>query len=312
MRNTMIKTPLFKTPLLHKIPHHLRLAVYLGCVEVGFGGLLHGLRLPLTGYILSLHQIFCLNRAVIEADTLLNPIKVSLDPIKVSLGAGFLRLSLPSTKTLTPFVALVMQGLLFNMGILLFGTNCVGRCIGAALASVWGFIQPLLILSIVFAKPMIDGLTIVNTYTEHWHLNLFMVLACIVLLKMCLAILLSLYATGFSADRWLFLQEHLLKSSVRSYFPLKKQRSRYRSFLSLWFIIPMTLSILGMCVTQHTFFSTFKMASQGIAFYLILMVGLNVIPTNKIVHFLSKMNCPWLLAPSMLGIDLLVQREEKQ
>jgi len=40
-----------------------RFAIYLSLVEVGIGGVFHNLKIPLTGYLLSLHQIFCLARA---------------------------------------------------------------------------------------------------------------------------------------------------------------------------------------------------------------------------------------------------------
>lgn len=290
--------------MLDKIPLHHRLAVYLGLVEIGLGGIFHSLRIPCTGYALSLHQIFCLNRAVRDTyDAFL--------PIKISLAAGFFKISLPSAKTLTPFVAIVMQGILFNIGTFLFGRTIFGRCVGAMLSCVWGFIQPLLIISLVLGKPLMDGFSVINTFTQPWHINLFAVLIFIVLLKVILAIGASLYSERMPLKQWLDVQDRLFALIQRTSSTRTKGGS-ITSFLNVWFIIPIALSITGLLATNGALIDGFKSVGQGIALYMMIIIGLNLIPTNKVIKYLTRKNYQWLAEPCAYGIDLLKGMEKKK
>ena len=291
--------------MFDKVPLHHRLAVYLGCVEAGLGSFFHAFRLPLTGYVLSLHQVFCLNRATLETDNTLNP-------IKISLAAGLLKLSLPSTKTLTPFVAILMQGILFNIGTLLFGNTIIGCCVGSAVSSLWGFIQPLLLISLIMGKPIMSGLEAVNMFTEQWHINIFVVLACIVLLKMVFAITVCFYAFKMSSKKWLTTQERILRSIQRVPFSSIRHKSNYLTFFNMWFIIPTILSIVGIFVTNHNLIDGLKSISIGFVLYVSIMLSLHLIPIHKIMDYLSKKNYRWLMEPCIYGLDLLKKIGEKK
>jgi hypothetical protein len=291
--------------MLDKIPLHHRLAVYLGLVEIGLGGVFHSLRIPCTGYALSLHQIFCLNRAVRDTCDV-------FAPIKISLAAGFFKISLPSTKTLTPFVAIVMQGILFNVGILLFGRTIVGRCVGAMLSCVWGFIQPLLIIGLVLRKPLMDGLSVINIVTQQWHINLFAVILFVILLKVIFAIGICFYAVRMPSDQWSGIQDRLFALIQRTPFARTKGGINITSFFNMWFIIPMALSITGLLATNGVLIDGLKSASQGIVLYMMIIVGINLIPMNKAIKYLTQKKYQWLAEPCAYGINLLKGMEKKK
>ncbi len=132
-------------------PNHLDLASTYGAIlastEVGLGSLLHAFHVPLTGQFLSLNQGFLLSYAMVTAQRTAN---TSLLPAGISVIAASLKSLSPAGKKLTPMLAIAMQGWLYNLGILLGGNSLLGRALGAALSSLWAFIQPFLFLGVVF------------------------------------------------------------------------------------------------------------------------------------------------------------------
>lgn len=291
--------------MLDMVPIRYRIAVYLGCIEIGLGGVFHSLRFPCTGYVLSLHQIFCLNRAVRDMHSLFSP-------IKISLAAGFLKVSLPSTKTLTPFVAIVMQGVLFNVGTLLCGRTIVGRCVGSIFSCLWGFVQPFLIVSLVLGKSMMEGFAAVNVLTQQWHINLFGVIFFIVLFKVILAAGLCFYSDRMSRAQWDTAQGRLFSLIRSAPFVHSNDRSRITSFFNVWFVIPIVFSIIGLITTKKTLIDGFLSFSQGVVLYMFIFVGINLIPTSKVIRYLTQKNYQWLAEPCMHGLNLLKGMEKKK
>jgi hypothetical protein len=125
-------------------------AAFLSLSEVGVGSFLHTFHIPFSGHFLSLNQIFLLSRA----SGLVGKSGSVLIPGSISFIAAALKSLSPSGKKLTPMLAIGMQGLLFNIGIFLFGHSAAGRVFGAAISSLWGFIQPLLIYYCIFGQAL--------------------------------------------------------------------------------------------------------------------------------------------------------------
>lgn len=116
----------------------------LAATEVGLGSALHAARIPLRGQFLSLNQIFILLRASLEESS------SRFSPAMISNAAAVLKSLSPAGNKLTPMIAIAMQGWLFTLGILLFGHTFLGRFVGGALASLWAFIQPILLYGMIF------------------------------------------------------------------------------------------------------------------------------------------------------------------
>lgn len=127
----------------------VKYSVFLSFVEVGLGSLLHALRLPLAGHMLSLNQGAFLTRATLQTTQ-------ANSALAISNIVALLKSLSPAGKKLTPMLAISAQGVLYYLGVSLFGVNLVGQLVGMMLLSLWGFIQPLLIYYVLFGQQLFD------------------------------------------------------------------------------------------------------------------------------------------------------------
>lgn len=133
-------------------------AMQLSLMEVGLGSFLHAFRIPFSGFFLSLNQCFVLNRSLLFA-----PTKVSKTlPMTISNTAAIIKTLSPFGKKMTPMLAISMQGLLFNLGVLLFGKNLFGRCLGSILLGLWPMVQPALIYGLIYGSMIFEMSTYYN------------------------------------------------------------------------------------------------------------------------------------------------------
>lgn len=119
----------------------------LAAAEVGVGSLLHAFRIPFTGYVLSLNQVLILSKAANDG----------ANAASISSIASILKSLSPMGKKLTPMLAIAMQGLLFQAGMVLGGKTILGRCLGACLSVSWGFIQPIALYYLIFGSVLFEA-----------------------------------------------------------------------------------------------------------------------------------------------------------
>ncbi len=162
----------------------------LGLAEIGIGSLLHAFFIPFSGMFLSLNQIFLLTCSLSQASSE----DRSWTPFFISVKASLVKCLAPIGKKLTPMLAICMQGLLYNLGILCFGNTLWGRLIGGILSSLWGFCQPLLLYRLFFGSSFFE---VIESFS--WAVGLFWGL---VLFKITLASLI-IVATPLLPTRWL-------------------------------------------------------------------------------------------------------------
>lgn len=134
----------------------------LGTIEIGLGSVLHSLRIPLSGQLLSLNQILMLTLLVRRFSD--KPLFTA--PFHASCQAMLMKSFAPAGKRLTPMIAIGMQGLLFSSGTCVFGFRLPGVLCGAILSSLWSFVQPMLILTVVFGRQLWQGAKIVASSLE--------------------------------------------------------------------------------------------------------------------------------------------------
>jgi hypothetical protein len=167
----------------------------LSLIEVGLGSLLHAFKVPFSGILLSLNQGFILCRAAILSREIPKNLWTTYS---ISNVAAVLKSLSPAGKKLGPMLSLSMQGLLFNMGILIFGTNLVGLCVGMALLSIWTFLQPLVTYYLFFGKELINAVEYLYEKTLPYHglktESLLWIFLGFVLVKMLAAIFLAIVA----------------------------------------------------------------------------------------------------------------------
>src|SRR3989344_4245633 len=129
-------------------------AAILSAVEVGLGSVLHAFHIPLAGQLLSLNQIFLLTRS---SHAIFPNSASRTAPFTISCVAALLKALSPAGKKLTPMIAIAMQGGLFSSGLLLLGANPLGFLFGATLSGLWAFLQPALILLLIFGSTLVDS-----------------------------------------------------------------------------------------------------------------------------------------------------------
>jgi hypothetical protein len=136
----------------------------LGCAEVGIGSVLHAFHIPFAGNLLSLNQVFILTHFLCEASSS----KRTFSPFSISTTAALIKCLAPMGKKLTPMLAICMQGVLYNLGILCLGNTHLGRWMGGVLSSMWGFFQPLFLYWLFFGSSLFHA---ANTFA--WVEKLF-------------------------------------------------------------------------------------------------------------------------------------------
>lgn len=173
----------------------------LSVIEVGFGSLLHAFKIPFSGIALSLNQGFILCRAQILSSELQN----SWIPYSISNVAAVLKSLSPAGKKLGPMLSLSMQGLLFNLGVIIFGVNPIGLCMGMALLSLWSFLQPLITYYFFFGERLFSAAEYLFEKTIPYHHlkkeSLLYIFLSVVFIKMIASFVLAFIAWRMKGEK---------------------------------------------------------------------------------------------------------------
>lgn len=157
--------------------------------------MLHAFHVPMSGALLSLNQGYLLCRAAIKGREL--P-KSTWTTYSVSNIAAVLKSLSPAGKKLGPMLSLSMQGLLFNLGTVVLGTNPIGLCFGMALLSIWTFAQPLITYYFFFGEKLFSAAEYLYQKTLPYHNlkpeNLIWIFAVLLVTKMFVACALAIIA----------------------------------------------------------------------------------------------------------------------
>lgn len=199
-------------------------AALLALSEVGLGSIMHAWHLPLTGYILSLNQIFLLSRLYKKGGK-------SWDGLSMSLWAASLKSLAPMGKKITPMLAITMQGFLFNVPVIFCGANTISLCLGAAIASLWGFIQPFLLYLFIF------GLDVFDAYRKAFHPYLDIIVVGCIILKMVIACCIVLFGKNQH-------EEKIKEIAKAAHIPKKSAVNPFWGALKDIFSFPFLLTVL--------------------------------------------------------------------
>jgi hypothetical protein len=182
-----------------------REAAALSLVEIGLGSILHGLKVPFTGYFLSLNQGFFLSRAVSQARSLSG---ARVLPFQISSVAACLKSLSPAGKKLTPMLAISMQGVFFSIGTGAFGANLLGAIVGSVVCSLWAFVQPLILYTLLYGKTLADvGVYYLDKF------GLWGWVVALVVLKCSIAAALAIAGFRISQERFERYQAALLEAA---------------------------------------------------------------------------------------------------
>ncbi len=167
-------------------------------IELIVGSFLHGFKLPFGGHTLSLVQIGFLSYSVSLAKNRLEAVKF---PIYISSISSCLKSLSPAGNKLGPMMSIWMQGFLFSLGPALFSRSKFGLALGAVLASLWAFVQPILTLYLFFGGMMFDAAEFyLGKLNKHFSISLDQVwsfLMIVVGVKVLLAIAVSAFIVPY-------------------------------------------------------------------------------------------------------------------
>ncbi len=251
-----------------------RYAMQLSLMEVGLGSFLHAFHIPFSGFFLSLNQCFILNRALLHHAP--NP----LLPMAISNTTAIIKTLSPYGKKFTPMLAISMQGLLFNCGVLLFGNNLPGRCIGSCLLGLWPMIQPALIYGVIYGNIFfkMDPSTTKTIIAAYIFIHLFLSLCVCFLTHLLPAEIVDRY------DRYVTSYRTKPASAPRSAL-----RGVLKDFLSPLFLLSLVLSGFFFYATVHSLGAFFLSFFRLIAVAFLTFFLMRKISAEKCAAFFSRL-----------------------
>lgn len=195
------------------VDEEIKLAAQLSLTEIIIGSIGHGFKIPLTGHILSLNQLsFLLNS--------INSKKLPTSSLfEISSIAAVLKSFSPAGQKLGPMFSISVQGFLFWITNVVFKRILFGQLIGAILLSLWAFIQPAITYILIFGFQFI---AIIENYNQKFSkdfsfvkTSLITAVACIILLKLLVAVVLVFYSYFSGKEIKIFKIENISKWSVQ-------------------------------------------------------------------------------------------------
>jgi hypothetical protein len=267
-------------------------AALLSVCEVGLGSILHAFHVPLTGYFLSLNQIFLISRSMFKTEQ-------RLVPAQISCIAAVLKSLSPAGKKLTPMLAISMQGLLFSFGTIVLGANLVGGITGAIVSSTWSFIQPALLYYFFFGAPLFAAIELflkkigetfdLSATRADFYLFVIFVVAVKALLSAALVVLAKyLPESKFQDWQKRLLGNAKLKISQSKDVATKRLKDHITGALSdLWnplFLISIILTIVFFVFSESSFSQIIWYLLRPIATAFVVFLLVRLIPMQTYAH----------------------------
>ena len=176
-------------------------ATHLSLVEIIFGSVGHGFKIPLTGQFLSLYQLNVLVNALNKESL------PSSSAVEISGIAAVLKSLSPAGQKLGPMLSILTQGILFWLGTLIGGVSLLGQLLGATLLCLWSFVQPLITYSLIYGFALYDMLTYYKDKLSKEYVfaqtYLIVFLVCVVFLKVMIAWFIVIISM-FRKKEWVF------------------------------------------------------------------------------------------------------------
>ncbi len=276
-------------------------AAMLSIAEVGLGSLLHSLHIPFTGFFLSLNQILLLSRA----SSMAGKNGSRFMPGSISFVAAALKSLSPAGKKLTPMLGISIQGLMYNVGIFLFGHSTPGRILGAILSSIWGFCQPFLIYYFIFGKMLVQILKEIDEYPKtlfsYEFPSVWYFVGAVITVKIILSIAIAISAPRLSSQTMTNYFSRLTSFSVKrkptTYVPQGPGRYKKIAWLAakdmcVWpFIACVLLGSVSFWFVEGGISTLVVMNTlRPIAIGFLLFFCMRVLPMEKVAEWLERQN----------------------
>lgn len=264
-------------------------AATLSLIEIGLGSFLHSFNIPLAGHLLSLNQIALLSRSCYK----LNSTQASL---QISLISSLLKSLSPAGKKLTPMLAIAAQGVLYYLGLFIFGLNYAGLFVSTLLSSLWAFIQPVLFIYLLFGK---NSIAVAEYYLREFgkfYPNadqlIFKILIGFIFLKFILAYCISLWAIRISDIHFnKYRQKMLLEiKETPKYSSHSNALLAMKDLLNPLFLISFFMTVLFFIFSQSSLsvVQTIWLLLRPIAVGYLIFYMIRVYPVENLSAFLHR------------------------
>lgn len=252
-------------------------------VEVGLGSFLHAFRIPFSGHALSLNQGLILTQACQKTENRKQAMTVASS---ISIITAILKSLSPMGKRLTPMLAISMQGLLFSIGVLIFGNNILGMILGISLLSLWSFCQPLIFAYLFFGEKLFfaieklwleiaEKLSVAPAY----GIKILLVFVAIkVILSWGVAIVAWKYPTWITEKYFTKIMKYkdFTTQSIRNRKPQKATTGAFKDLMNPWMIFSLVLTVVFMMLTEKS------------DYFQIFIYGLRVLAIAYLVFFILR------------------------
>jgi len=185
----------------------IKSASHLALVEIVFGSMGHGFKIPFTGTFLSYYQLYVCLAMMIRRQAL--PIQVFNTSVLVAL----LKTLSPMGKKITPMIAIFTQGFLLWFGTSLGGGHILGMALGSALFVSWSILQIAIGYTLVYGFDFFRMIEFFqNEMNDYTHVNIYSVFIAYWVLKIILAqgLIVFLVFKRSSSSEWSLDEKKLL------------------------------------------------------------------------------------------------------
>jgi hypothetical protein len=253
--------------------------------ENGIGSILHTFAIPFAGHLLSINQIGLLSRLVLisnEVDS----------PMIVSFNATLLKSLGPAGKKLTPMLAIMAQGLLFTIPIMMFGINLFTLAIGIFLATLWAFIQPALLIYIMFGNNIVlifeKILKGVEKFIPNLQQSALYILIILIVFKILLSFLYSSFLIKLNDQKFNeLINKYKKEVSFNNHQSKNKFSQAIMELFNPMFIISLIITFLFFIFMEASSATIIWALLRPIAIGLILFYGIKIITLKRISEKLA-------------------------
>ena len=287
-------------------------AALLSLIEMGLGSLLHSFKIPLSGQFLSLNQIAFMTYTTKKSQSR----EVAL---QISLIASLLKSLSPAGKKLTPMLAILAQGFFYSLGATIFGVNILGILVGSVLSSLWAFVQPLLILWILFGEGLLG---VAQHFTKELSKilsfdlsQLWPLVAIFIFVKVLAALLVAIGVLKMKDETFEQWQNKLLGQKPREKKIASKNSSpvimALKDLCTPLFLFSFALTAAFLMLSQSSHSKMIWMLFRPLAVGFILFFIVRVYPLRNIADFFEKRGWDQLAAHFREALTLVERWREK-
>ena len=207
--------------------------------------------------------------------------------------AALLKSLSPAGKRLTPMLAISMQGFLYSIALLFFGSGYVGSLVAIMLLSLWAFAQPVLLYLLVFGKSAIDVaqyfFTKVQAVVPITEDHLFTAVGFLILTKLVLASLVNHFVFFKRDDEC----ESYFKGLIKSFDKVQPKKGPIpngywartklvlKDMMKPWFIITMVFMLLFFYLSQPEDVQLFWFMLRPLACGFLVFYALRFLPVDR-------------------------------